>query len=432
MKIIKIGTDIYEEKHDDLLSRRRKTFEKYAQDAAQLIEEYKEDREEALIRYAKDFDGIVLAEDQLWVNPDQIKNAHKLISPKLKQSIENVINRIMRFQQEMKLSPFQTQEEAGIYWGLEVRPLDRVGIYVPKNYFLTFILAAVPAKIAGVEEILIATPPEKKLGPPFVDPAILYVAKYFEINKILISGGVGGMAAMAYGTNSSMPVEKIVGPTRKLGLVAKLALSADVGIDGFTGPSELAFLCDKQSSYKAVAADIVALADHNPDAEVIVLNTEESWMENLLEEIISLIQDVKDPKGREGIRTCLESNTNLFLMDDLESELRFCNELAPGVLCLMTKEASTLIGKVKRCGSLLVGQYAPAVSIDIVGGATGLVSTLGASAFIGATTPASYVRHFGVLEIEKSALSRLQNQSLELSKAEGFSTHGAVFESRSL
>src|SRR5690606_36872017 len=143
-------------------------------------------------------------------------NAHKLVSPPVRQAVDHTIKRVERFQTEMRRSGFQTQLESGLYWGVEIRALDRVGIYCPKSYFLTIILCSVPARIAGVQDLLLATPPEKRLGPPFVDPAVLYAAKLFDIDKILVSGGAGALAAMAFGTASTLPVQKIVGPTGKL------------------------------------------------------------------------------------------------------------------------------------------------------------------------------------------------------------------------
>jgi histidinol dehydrogenase len=348
----------------------------------------------------------------------------------LRQSIDHAIARVERFQKELRPSSFQTQEEAGLYWGIEVRPLSRVGIYVPKAYFLTMILNAVPARLAGVDELIVATPPDKKFGAPYVDPALLYAAKVFEIDRILLAGGVGGLAALALGSEDSLPVEKIVGATSKLGVVAKQKLSADVGIDGYPGPTEVAFVCDSSSSVKSVAADIVGLSDHNPNAEVFVFHHAEKWLQSLIDEIIVLIQNLKSHESREAVRNCLESNTHLFLMKKLEDSLATVNRLSPGLLCLVLDQAAEHLEKVKSCGSLLLGHYTSPVCLDLIGGATGLVSTLGSSAHFSLITPQTFCRLFSVVEIQKEALQRFQKESLELSEIEGFMAHQEVFGSR--
>lgn len=432
MRIIDQSHDNFEESFQNFLNRRQRVQEKYFLEADALIAEYREKKEGALIEFAKRFDHVEIEEAELWVQPDQIRNAHKLVSGKLRQSIDALILRVERFQKELRPSAFQTQEEAGLYWGVEVRPLDRVGIYVPKAYFLTMILNAVPARIAGVEELLVATPPDKRMGPPFVDPALLYAAKVFEIDKILLAGGVGGLSALALGTQDTEAVQKLVGATSKLGVVAKQRLSSEVGIDGFPGPTEVAFVCDTSSSVRSVAADIVGLSDHNPNAEVFVFHQQERWLQSLIEEIILLIQNLKSHESRDAVRNCLESNTHLLLMKRLEDSFQVVNRLSPGLLCLVLDNAAEHIGRVSSCGSLLLGHYTTPVSLDLIGGATGLVSTLGSASHFSLTTPATFSRQFSVVEIQKEALQRFQKASLELSETEGFMAHEAVFSSRLL
>lgn len=430
MKIIKSDSEAFERKFELLLTRRTRAIEKLGEEVDAIFKDYRERKEGALVDLIKEYDGVELDAESLWVDPDQIKNAHKLVTPEVKASIEATIERVERFQQEIKQTSFQTQDESGVYWGIEIRALDRVGIYVPKNYFLAFILSVVPARIAGVDEIIIATPPQKDLGEPYIDPATLYVAKKFEINKILLSGGPAAMAALAFGTSSTKPVQKVVGPSRRLGLVAKQRLSGYVGIDGLTGPAEVAFVCDKSSSVEIVASDIVGMADHNPDAQIFVFNTSEDWMENLLEEIVKASENLKDKEGREGVRNCLESNTHLFVFEDLNKSFQSVNRLSPGFVVDMTENPSEHISKITSCGSLLLGAFTPVVATDIIGGATGLVPTLGASAFSSMSSPATFTRKFSVMHIEEEALSRLRDKSQALSAAEGFSTHKSAFESR--
>ena len=276
MRILQSGTPEFEQTFVKLLSRRADLIGEKSAEIDALLAEYRQDRELALIRWAREFNGVNLDEESLWIEDDLIKISHKLISADLRKAIEHAKERIERFQVELKTPPsFQSNQEAGISWGTEIRPLDRVGVYVPggrANHFMTLLLCLVPAAISQVKEILIATPPKKSLKKPYVEPTILYLAKLFSIPRILVSGGVGALAALAFGTKTSEPVQKIVGSGSRRTAVAKLKLGGIVGIDGFSGPSETAFVCNKTTSMKAIAADIVSRADHDPEAEIFVFH----------------------------------------------------------------------------------------------------------------------------------------------------------------
>lgn len=430
MRIIRFGETSFEKLLSDLAARREQTFARFESEARSLIEDFKSRKEDALVAAAKDFDGVVLDKDQLWVDPDQIRNSHKVVSAELRAAIDHTIQRIERFQQELRPSGFQAQEEAGVYWGVEIRPLERVGIYVPRGYINALLLTAVPARLAKVEELVLATPPDRKLGAPFVDPAMLYAAKVFEIDRILVSGGVGALAAMAYGLAGSQAVEKIVGPTGQMGLVAKQLLSSRVAIDGLSGPMELVFLCDATSDLKSVASDVIGISERNPDAKVFVLHPQDAWLRKLVEEFIHQIEGLKEIQAREGIRRCLELNTQLISFDDVEEGYQFINELAPGLVVMPIDDAAEHLSKLRRCGGVLAGKYTSPVSLDLYGGAVGLVPTLGSAASVALSSPAAFVRRFSVIEIQKDAVKRLQAESLALAEAEGFSTHKAAYKAR--
>lgn len=430
MKIIETTHEGFQERLDTLLSRREKTLDRLRADALHIVESYKNRRENFLIEAAREYDGVELSKDTLFVEPDQIKNAHKLVSDELREVIDQTIDRLNRFQNELKANSFQTQEEAGVYWGVEVRPLDRVGLYVPAGYFVALLVSCVQARIAGVEELIIATPPVKKFGAPFIDPAILYVAKIFDVHKILLAGGAAALSALAFGTESTMPVQKIVGPTGKLAMVAKQVLAGYVGFDGVTGPAEVAFICNASTDFRKVAMDILSLAERNPDAEVFVFHADSRWMQSLLEELIHLSGALRTSDRLESIRNCLESNTNFFLVQDLEEAFHLCNRIAPGTLVLPLHNASDHLDKVTSAGSLLMGHFTPPAAFDLVAAATGLVPTMGAAAFAGFSSPQSFVRQFSVMEIQKEALERLKPKSVQLAKNEALSTYEALFDKR--
>jgi len=436
MRILRVGTNEFTEKWSSLLRRRERLVDELSAEVESQLQQYRSEREQFLMDAALKYDNLTLTEDSLWVEWDQIKKSHKQISPEVRQAIDHAKDRIERFQVALKLPSFQAEEEAGVFWGTEIRPLESVGIYIPggsSNYFMTLLLCAVPAKMANVKEIVIATPPKKKLGPPYVDATLLYAAKLFEIQKILLAGSVGALAALAFGTKHSSPVEKIVGSGNRRTAVAKLRLAGFVGTDGLSGPLETAFVCDETSEIKSIAADIVGKADGDPEAEIFLFHHDETWIKSLLNELVETLgrMTMKDGMSEKGsIQKCLERNTNFFLVDNFDQGLKLVNQLAPGILCLPVENASDHLEKVRACGSVLLGNFTPPVGMDLVGGPSGLVTTLGSAAYSVSMSPASFVRRFTVMEFDKMALLRFEKEAVKLAQEEGFRTHEASYRSR--
>ncbi|MBN8554160.1 MAG: histidinol dehydrogenase [Deltaproteobacteria bacterium] len=433
MKVLKSGTREFSEGIEQLLSRRHQLMDALSSTADDLILRYRKRGEELLYENAREMDGVHLSENQLWVDPSFIKSSYKKLSPEVREALEATKERVLRFQEELKLSSFQREEESGVLIGTEIRPLDRVGIYVPggrANYFMSLMFCAAPARIAGVGEIIVATPPKKNLEEPFVDPAILYTAKLFDISKILVSGGPAALAALAFGTKKSLPVERLFGSGGKLSAVAKQRLSGYIGIGGFAGPSETAYICDQTSSVSILASDILARADSDLNAEIFVFHTKENFMEALLEGLAEGIRAIRDQRSRSGIEACLEKNTRFFIVKNIDESFAICNRIAPGTLCLSLKDASDYVDKVKACGSLLLGEYTPSFEADLTGVPSGLVPSMGSAAFTVSLSPAYFVRRFGITEISRQALERYSESSIALAKEVGYTTHEYSYRKR--
>ncbi len=433
MKVLSSGTPEFKNALANLGKRRERLFSEYGTEVDIALGHYQQHREIALVDWARQHDEVTLKESDLWVDESHIKKAYKHVPSDVRKAIDHAVERVQRFQEELKLDSFSTQEEAGVYWGTQVRPLDRVGIYVPggrANYFTTLILCAVPARTAGVKELIVATPPKARLEKPFVEPALLYAAKLLDIDKILVSGSVGALAALAYGTKNEAPVDKIVGSGNGRTAVAKVRLSAVVGTDGLTGPSETAFLCDSSSNVESVAADIIGRADRDPEAEIYVFQSDAKWLQKLVEELARALSQVRDDSSRTGAQQCLEKHTLIFKTKSINEGIELVNEIAPGVLCLVVDQAASYVSQIQKCGSILLGHFTPPVSIELVGGPSGTVPTLGSAAYSLSMSPASFVRRFTVMEFDQSALERFEQESVELSQEEGFHTHEASYRKR--
>lgn len=414
MRKVRSGTDEFAKLMEQLLFRRQSVFDEYRATADEQIAHYREGGEDYLLRQTRELDGVDLKPEELWVSPGLIKAAHKGLRSEVREAVEKAKERIERFQEDLKLSAVQSQEESGIFWGTCVRPLDRVGIYVPggqSHFFLTLLFCAVPARMAGVNEIIIASPPRKKWGTPYVDPLILYAAKILDISKILVAGGPAALAALAFGTKNSQPVQKIVGSGSKRTIVAKHRLSGIAGTEGLFGPSETAFLCDKSSEPSFVAADIISRADRDSEASIYVFHTDEKWIDHLVEQLAAGVSAMKDATSRKAVQDCLESNCHFFIVKNFNEAISLANQISPGYLCLPIDRASDYVDQIQSCGNLLLGPYCPAGASDLIGGAAGLISTLGGSQFSVSMSPASFVRRFPYIEVSQEALDRTRQSS---------------------
>lgn len=430
MKLIHSHTEDFTELLNRFITRRYEVLDKHSDDVEAVIAAYRTDREVCLIECAKEIDHVELDQDSLFVDENTIKSSHRELSSEIKSAIDATKARVERIQEELKAnSSFQAKEESGVYWGIEVRPIDAVGIYVPKDSFMNLLLCAVPANIAGVKEIIIATPPNKKFEPYYVAPEILYLAKLFEIEKIILAGGIAGMASLAFGTNKTNPVQKIVGSGGRLTMAAKQNLSGYVGIDGLTGPSETAFVCNQTTPVPPLVSDIIGLAGQNPQAEVLVFGDNPEWMERVLTTLAQHLDKLKS-SNKEKINKCLSTRANFIVVKSIEEGIEYINKIAPGVVCIPIEDASAYTSQISACGSLLLGPSTSPVAMDLIGGATGLVSTFGSALYTNAMSPATFTRRFSVVELEKSALERLQIDSIELNKAEGFENPEDVYQSR--
>jgi histidinol dehydrogenase len=394
---------------------------------------YRQEGEDFLVECAKDRDGLSLNGETLWVDPAQIKTSGKLLSIEARGFVESVKDRIERYQSELKLNSFTVEEEAGVLWGVEMRSFDRVGIYTPGgrvSYFMSLLIHAVPARMAGVKEIVVATPPKDLENGARIDPLMLYAAKLLEIDRILLAGGAPAMAALAFGTARTQPVQKIVGSGSNRTNVAKMRLAGIVSVDTFAGPSETAFVCDKSADPRVVAADILGRADHDPSSLIYVLHQDEEWIQRLLNGMAVTLNEVKDQQTQESIRLCLEKNFVCLMVKNIDEALKWVNQLAPATLCLHVKNPSDHIKKVQACGLLLLGPFTPPTAVDLFGGASGALATSGAAKFFQFISPASFQRRFSYVEVDQSALERTQESSRELARLEGFVVHDESFKTR--
>ena len=374
-----------------------------------ILQEVKTRGDQALIRYTRDFDGIELPLKRLAVSQGDINRAYEKIRfefvPLLKQIRENVT---AYYQAELKKS-FSIQGKDGIYLGKQYRPLERVGIYIPGGtapLVSTVYMTVIPAKVAGVKEILIATPPNHETAD--IDPHILVVADLLGVKKIYRVGGAQAIAALAFGTKTIEKVDKIVGPGNQYVTEAKRQVYGFVDIDMVAGPSEVAILADAEAAPTYVTCDLLAQAEHFGGTSYLVTNSKK------LAELI-----------HKRVDGCA-----IILVKNIEEGCEAINEIAPEHLEILTRKPERWLKHITHAGAIFLGEYSPAVIGDYIAGPSHVLPTNGTARYFSPLSAASFIKSTQVISYTKEALAKVREPIRKLTEMEGLVLHRISIESR--
>lgn len=318
-----------------------------------VLKDIKDNGDEAVKRYEEKFDHVQLS--SLAVTPEEIEEAMHLISPELKASLEQAHHNIAVFHEAQKFEGKKIETCKGVTCWQKSIPIEKVGLYIPGGtapLFSTVLMLATPAKIAGCQEIVLCTPPNRE---DKVNPAILAAAKIAGVSRIFKAGGVQAIGAMAYGTESVPKVYKIFGPGNQFVMAAKQQVSLhDVAIDMPAGPSEVCVVADETSNPIFVAADLLSQAEHGIDSQVILITTSEKMQNEVKAEVEKQLQ----PLPRREIAAKTLENSKLVLVHDKNEAMELSNCYAPEHLILSTSDYEQLADKVINAGSVFLGQWA--------------------------------------------------------------------------
>ena len=374
-----------------------------------ILQEVKARGDRALLRYTHEFDGIDLPLKRLAVTQGDINRAYEKIKfefvPLLKQVRENVT---AYYEAELKKS-FSIKGKDGIYLGKLYQPLERVGIYIPGGtapLVSTVYMTVIPAKVAGVKEIVIATPPNHETGD--IDPHILAVADLLGVKKIYRVGGAQAIAALAFGTRTIDKVDKIVGPGNQYVTEAKRQVYGFVDIDMVAGPSEVAILADPEANPNYVTCDLLAQAEHFGGTSYLVTNSKK---------LAELIQ--------KRVENC-----TIILVKNLREGCEAINEIAPEHLEIMTEEPEQWLKYILHAGAIFLGAYSPAVIGDYIAGPSHVLPTNGTARYFSPLSAASFVKSTQVISYSKEALSKVREPIRKLTEMEGLILHRISIESR--
>ena len=390
---------------------------------AEIVAAVREKGDAALLDFTRRFDRVALTAPELAVRPEEYAAAERAVGEVTLRSLRYAAARIERFHRECAPRSWRMKDDNGSHLGQEVRPLDRVAVYVPGGraaYPSTVLMTVVPAVVAGVREIVLVSPPSADRS---LNAAVLAAARIAGVTEAYRVGGAQAIAALAYGTETIRRVDKIVGPGNIYVALAKARVFGDVGIDMVAGPSEVLVVADETADAEFVAADLLAQAEHDPMARAVLLTPSSALRDAVAAE---LGRQLAGLTRREIAGAALASHGALVLTASLEEAVDLANGLAPEHLELQVADPEGLLTRVRHAGAVFLGRHTPEVVGDYVAGPNHVLPTGGTARFSSALSTEDFVTRLSVIEYSAEGLAEAGPHVGELSRVEGLDGHGAA------
>ena len=394
-----------------------------------VISDIKKNGDKAVKLYTKKFDGVEL--DNFKISELELNEAVKKVNKETMLAIEKIASNIKNFsiQQIKQFKNFEYEIEPGVFTGQKVIPINRVCVYVPGGEFpliSTLLMCAIPAKTAGVKEIIVCSPPTSSQT---IHPAVLAAAHHVNINEIYSIGGIQAVAACAFGTKSIKKVDKIVGPGNKYVTQAKKELYGTVGIDFIAGPSEVMVIADKNANSSYVAADLIAQAEHDKDAESILITDSREFSQSVEENINNQLE--KLPKSnRDNALASLKNNGLIIIVSNLEKAIEIANKKAPEHLEIQYNNAENDVSKYINYGSLFIGKNAAEVFGDYSSGINHTLPTNLSARYTGGLSVKDFVKLTTTLRVNDKSIKSVAKTAKIMADAEGLKGHANAAELR--
>lgn len=390
-----------------------------------IIEQVRTRKDDALLEYTEKFDHVKL--DSLIMSEEEIEAVMSKVDASLIADLKEAAENIACYHEKQLQEGYEIQKEDGVYLGQRVIPLERVGVYVPGGraaYPSTVLMNVIPAKIAGVKEIVMVTPPSADGS---VDPVIAAAAHIAGVTRICKVGGAQAVAALAYGTQSIPRVDKIVGPGNAYVACAKRLVYGKVDIDMIAGPSEILVIADKGADPEYVAADMISQAEHDPMASSILITDDET----LVEKVEEALQRQSDALPRqEIISQSLSNYGTVMVCDTIEECIEKANAIAPEHLELMVQDARSWLPLVRNAGSVFLGYYTCESIGDYFGGCNHVLPTNGTARFASALSCDSFIKKSSYLHYSKEALQRDGGKIMNIAHHESLDGHANAVKVR--
>lgn len=403
---------------ENLKKRSGETDPKIVEIVTSILKGVKEGGDEAVREYTSRFDGSV--PKKIVIEKDELQSYLDVVDEEFIGAITRAKENIYHFHQKQAQQSWLTTEENGVIMGQRIRGLNKVGIYVPGGtaaYPSSVLMNAVPAKIAGVKEIVMVTPPGSEGNP---NPYIMAAAAIAGVDRVFLCGGAQAVAALAYGTEKIPKVDKIVGPGNIFVATAKRLLYGVVDIDMVAGPSEILIVADKSAKPSFLAADLMSQAEHDKMASAILLTTSETIARATVKEIE---RQIKYLERQEIIERSLEDYGEIIVCENIEQAIKFANELAPEHLEMCVEEPLKYIGMIDNAGSVFLGNWSPEPLGDYYAGPNHVLPTSGTARFFSPLSVDSFIKKSSFIYYTQKELEKAKGDIINLAETEGLTAH---------
>lgn len=419
MRIVTLTEQSKRELQDILAKRSTDSFRKQEDAVAEIIKNVRANGDSAVFDYTARFDGVEITKDTIEVTKEEIEQAYREIDPELLKVIRDAIKNIRDYHMLQKRSSwFDTKD--GIFLGQRILPIAKVGVYVPGGKAVlssSVLMNVIPAKVAGVNEIIMVTPPQKSGG---LNPTSVVAAVEAGVDRILKVGGAQAIAALAYGTESIPKVDKIVGPGNIYVALAKKAVYGSVGIDSIAGPSEILVLADESANPRYVAADLLSQAEHDELASAILVTTSKE----LAEKVSGWVDNFTKKLSRQAvIEKSLENYGYIFVAESMKQAIDTANDIASEHLEILTKNPFDTMTYIKNAGAIFLGEYSSEPLGDYFAGPDHILPTNGTARFFSPLNVDDFVKKSSVISYSREALQPVWKEITTFAEAEGLTAH---------
>ncbi len=427
MKNIFFSEDVHFSRNfSNFLEAREQSNTVIMDEVRKVIEDVKINKDAAVIKYTKKFDKIDLDRLGIFFEPYEIEENRDKISTKDRAAIDLSITRILDFHKKQKPTNLSWKDGLGTQLGWVWKPIDRVGVYVPggkASYPSSAIMNIAPAKIAGVEEILLTSPSPNGI----YNPLIIYASSAMDVTKIMRVGGAQAIAALAFGTETIEKVNKITGPGNEYVAEAKRQVFGKVGIDSVAGPSEVLLICDRSMPKKIAAIDLLAQSEHDENAQSILVTNDKEYALEVENEIENYLKNLKRKKVAAN---SWKNYGAIVIVPDFEKAIEVSNLIAPEHLQLCFKNAETYLESIKNAGSVFLGYWSPEAMGDYITGSNHVLPTNGTAKFSSSLSVLDFMKRVSVTKVSKSGFKQLGPTVVRLAESEGLQAHSLSVSER--
>ncbi len=420
MRILQLDKETKSNILEDLLKRSPNSYGEYEDRVAAIISEVRKNKDQAIFSYTKQFDGADINADNIVVTEEEIKEAYDTVDPTLLSVIRKALVNIREYHEKQRQYSWFDSKDNGIILGQKVTPLRRVGVYVPGGkavYPSSVLMNVLPAKVAGVDEIIMTTPPGKDGR---ICASTLVAATEAGVDRIYKVGGAQAVAALAFGTESVPKVDKIVGPGNIYVALAKKAVFGHVSIDSIAGPSEILVLADETANPRFVAADLLSQAEHDEMASAILVTTSRTLAEQVSAEIDKFVAVLS---RKEIIQKSLDHYGYILVAENEEEAIETANDIASEHLEIVMRDPFTVMTKIRNAGAIFLGTYSSEPLGDYFAGPNHVLPTNGTAKFFSALSVDDFIKKSSIISYSREALEPIYKDIVQFAECEQLTAH---------